>query len=281
MLMKATIIACTYIHDFVFLIGTQYTMALQATMGASGLDLENFPRLTFSGFKKRKPDRKSSKASMMGRSPSIVDWQRKQSHTSSPALKRARSAHDYNSMLLNDGCSTCTTDSVRSSNSHPSLNRVSHYSNDSQTVLLSFGSEGSCAAFVTTQNRKDSTHSHSDLCLKSCDISHGTSGKRPSISLVNSHSSLKCGTNIKTWYVKVQLKNTTPDNTIDVSIDNQIVKIKIKYGKRVSGFEKFFGAKQMAVRKNLRFSGILDESSLRTKIDKEGFLVIQLIEVMF
>lgn len=234
----------------------------QAGIGAS-LDLEHFPKLTFGGFKTRHTRKQE---------PWSCKYKWKQNEgTDFPCLIPSKSSTRRSSIDSLSGTGLLLSSRSSLANAKMSFSDGESTSSIDRIRAHSFSER----TLNSLRNKVDQNAAE----LGTNELQNQVSAK-PSIQIVNCHSSIKCGTNSKSWFIKVALVNVQPDYWVCIKTVSKAIQIKIKFGPEASSIEKIFGAKQYSVRKNLKFSGFVDLSSVSARLDRNGHLLVQLIEHM-
>ena len=202
-------------------------------------------------------------------------WEKEVRRISLSSLPQVRSMEDK--ISKSDGCLACTTNRVNPRGSCPTVSlRKAVLSKQAHSA-----DEDSPRRFSGIADARDSSHNHSDLCLRNCPrrkLSREEQEHLQNIEIVSSHSSLKCGTNIKAWTIKLDIRPFTPEGEVVVTADGHMVKLKVKYGQKRKGIDRVFGTGQKEVKRTLKFAGDVEAASLKTVTEKEGYLVIDLWE---
>ena len=237
---------------------------IQGCFGA-GYSAENFPRLTFDGFKHSRPSHDS---------PTLKLKHIHHSHPSSPATSRlvldAHHAMSKSELKLHSKASSGSTPTrtVSTYKSLPDLfNHTLHVSPcDSPAKTPDSHSQSGSAHDVTEEAQEEQpsgdSASEAEVRVKSC------------------HSTTKCGTNIKLWFIKLSLVNFLSDYVVTFKAKQNMLLIKVKCKQKESGFTKLFQSKTKVVSKTLRFFGDIDPKSISVKSDRECDIIVQLHEII-
>ena len=227
--------------------------------------LENFPRLTFDGFKHSRFSHES---------PTLKLKHVHHSHPPSPltSTKLATDTHHVMSrseLKLHTKTLTHNAPTVSTYKSLPDLfERTLHVSPAHSPANLDSASpsQSGSAHDVTEesveQNKSGAAQAEAEVQVKSC------------------HSSTKCGTNIKLWFIKLSLVNFLSDYVVTFKAKQNVLLIKVKCKQKESGFHKIFHSKAKVVSKTLRFFGEIDPKSISVKSDRESDIVVQLHEII-
>ena len=224
---------------------------LQASLSAS-LSLTDFPRLTFSGFKPRKPVSSQSLSSLSKAVKPVASTRHSTLQLCGTRVYRSHS----------DSFICPQNDSKEKSLFACSLQTLNTVNNELST------SDG------TSTSTRQRTGDAKAVWPTDADEA------QPLIQVLSCHSSTKCGTNMRLWSIKIGITSITTEHSFCVKASRNMIHIKVRLGqKRLSRLDKLFGTKdQVAIKKNLKVSGIIDTSSIEARHDRNNVLTLQFTE---